>query len=68
MYCQKKITGLLNLKKAMKLIFTESVLQEKDLTHWQLAMKFAILKKMMILARKRVLYTHNQMSDFEISY
>jgi hypothetical protein len=53
--------------EAVKFIFTATVSQEKDLTHWQLAMRFAILKKMTILARKRVLYTHNQMSDFEIS-
>ncbi|MGR8997603.1 MAG: hypothetical protein ACU88J_00960 [Gammaproteobacteria bacterium] len=55
-------------KKVVKFIFTGTVSQEKDLTHWQLAMKFTILKKMTILARKRVFYTHNQMPDFEISY
>ena len=58
--CLTKIMVLLNLEKAVKFIFTETVLQEKNLTHYQLAMKFAMLKKKTISVSKPVLFIHNQ--------
>src|SRR5664279_2981546 len=58
--CLKKIMVLLNLEKAVKFIFTEIVSQEKGLTHYPLAIKFAILRKKTISARKPVLFIHNQ--------
>jgi hypothetical protein len=52
--------ALLNPEKAVKFIFKEIVLQDNGLTHYPLAIKFAILKKKTISARKPVLFSHNQ--------